>query len=226
MINRPKVIMNVFSSMDGRITTAPNRNVTEWTAKGLDGGANDITHQLYDELNCDALLSGSETLIVYGNDWVDLQEPIYQPKKSKAYIVFDGRGRINWAQTEGLIVVTREDVNPTYIKQLEDKDITYFKAGNGEHIDLHEALNKLYQSGFRKIGLSGGGSINGALLRAGLIDEISLVVAPLAIGGTNTPTILDCEDLESIENAASLELIDTKPVGDQGAVWMHYRVRN
>ncbi|WP_159462053.1 hypothetical protein [Salirhabdus sp. Marseille-P4669] len=28
---RPKVILNVFSSVDGKITTAPNRNVSEWT---------------------------------------------------------------------------------------------------------------------------------------------------------------------------------------------------
>lgn len=41
------------------MTTAPGRNVTAWTAEGMDGNAHDVTRQLYDELECDALVSGS-----------------------------------------------------------------------------------------------------------------------------------------------------------------------
>lgn len=220
---RPEVVLNIFSSVDGRITTAPNHNVMEWTEKGVDGDANDLTHRLYDELNCDSLVSGSESLIVWSGDWVELENPITEPKKSKAYIVFDGRGRMDWGQTDGLVVVTRENVDTTYIDQLESKNITYVQAGSGEHIDLGKALEMLYEFGFRRLGLSGGGSINGAFLREGLIDEISIVLAPLAIGGKKTPTIFDCEDLSSLLEATNLELIETKPLGDKGAVWLYYR---
>lgn len=61
--NKPQVILNIFSSIDGKITTAPNRNVAEWTATGIDGDANELTHKLYDDLNCDGLISGSESLL-------------------------------------------------------------------------------------------------------------------------------------------------------------------
>jgi len=221
---KPEIILNVFSSIDGKITTAPNRNVVEWTASGIDGNANEITHQLYDELNCDGLISGSESLIVWGNNWIELDQPIYNPKKSKAYIVFDGKGRIDWYQTDGLIVVTKENVTDKYIKQLEDKGIKYILAGTGEYIDLTLALQKLYDMGFRKLGLTGGGKINGAFLRQGLIDKISLVLAPLAIGGRNTPSVFDCDDLESLDNVTKLEYISSKPVG-KGLVWLHYKVK-
>jgi riboflavin biosynthesis pyrimidine reductase len=77
--------------------------------------------------------------------------------------------------------------------------------------------------GFRKLGLSGGGSINGAFLRKDLIDEISLVIAPLAIGGTSTPSIFDSENLKDIGDATNLELKNMKPVSD-GAVWLQYTV--
>ncbi|WP_347551608.1 RibD family protein [Pseudalkalibacillus hwajinpoensis] len=201
MKKRPEVVLNLFSSVDGRITMAPNHNVMEWTDKGVDGDANDLTHRLYDELNCDAMISGSESLIVWSEDWVELKNPITEPQKSQAYIVFDGRGRMNWSQTEGLIVVTRENVSEPYIEQLKKKGITYLVAGSGEYIDNGLALEQLYDHGFRRLGLSGGGSINGAFLRAGLIDEISIVLAPLAIGGRATPTVFDCEDLSSIQDA-------------------------
>ncbi len=222
---RPKVILNVFSSVDGKITTAPNRNVSEWTKAGIDGEAHDITYRLYDELDCDGLVSGSETLIVFGNHWVEPDTPLYEPKKSKAYIVFDGRGRINWYQTEGVLVVTKEDVSPQYIQQLEDKGISYVLAGGGEHIDLALSLEKLYELGFRTIGLSGGGGINGAFLRAGLIDEMSIVMAPLVIGGTNTPSLFDCGDLQSLDQAVKLTYITSKLVGN-GSIWMHYKVNS
>jgi riboflavin biosynthesis pyrimidine reductase len=140
MLNRPEVIVNVFSSIDGKLTTAPGNNVMEWTAAGIDGGANEITHRLYDELECDGLVSGSESLIVWGKDWVELDQPIYEPQKSKAYIVFDGKGRIDWYQTEGLLVVTKEDVSDSYIQQLNEKGIQYITAGRGEYIDLTLAI--------------------------------------------------------------------------------------
>jgi riboflavin biosynthesis pyrimidine reductase len=223
-LKKPEVVLNIFSSIDGKITTAPKRNVAEWTAAGIDGDANEVTHQLYDELDCDGLVSGSESLIVWGNNWVELENPIYEPKKSKAYIVFDGKGRINWYQTEGLLVVTREDVSRRYIQQLEEKGINFILAGTGEHIDLSLALHKLYELGYRKLGLSGGGAINGAFLRQGLIDEVSLVIAPLAIGGTTTPSIFDSKDLEELEGATCLKLNNMKTVGS-GSVWLHYKVK-
>ncbi len=221
---RPEVVLNVFSSIDGRITTAPNHNVMEWTEHDVDGDANDLTHRLYDELNCDSLLSGSESLLVWSGDWIELKQPITVPKKSKGYIVFDGRGRMDWGQTEGLVVVTRENVEPSYIEQLESKNITYVQSGSGDHIDLSKALEMLYDRGFRRLGLSGGGSINGAFLREGLIDEVSIVLAPLAIGGRKTPTIFDCDDLSSILEATKLELLESKTLGDKGAVWLYYRI--
>lgn len=223
-MNRPKVILNVFSSIDGKLSTAPNHNVSEWTKEGIDGDAHDISHRLYDDLECDALLSGSETLMVYGNHWIDLEKSVYQPKKSKAYIVFDGRGRINWYQTDGLIVITREDAPPAYFEQLEAKEIPYIIAGKGDHIDLTIALQKLYEKGFRTLGLSGGGAINGAFLRQGLIDEISIVYPPLVVAGRRTPSLFDCDELQSVHEITKLDLIQVKPVG-AGSVSVHYKVK-
>ncbi|KHE72446.1 hypothetical protein LD39_04500 [Halobacillus sp. BBL2006] len=67
--------------------------------------------------------------------------------------------------------------------------------------------------------------MNGAFLKAVLIDEISLILAPLAVGGKETPSLLNCENLGSLNEVTSLELMKTKPVGDKGAVWLHYRVK-
>ncbi|WP_010093839.1 RibD family protein [Ornithinibacillus scapharcae] len=221
-MKRPKIILNIFSSVDGKTATARGRNVSEWTAAGIDGEAHEYTNQLYDELDCDGMVSGSETLLVFGNHWVELDRALYEPKKSKAYIVFDGRGRIDWYQTDGLLVVTREDVPDDYIEQLKEKEICYIQAGRGDYIDLQLALEKLYEKGFRRLGLSGGAGLNGAFLRKGLIDEVSISFAPLAIGGTSTPSIFDGPELTSINDILKLELITMKKI-ETGMVWLHYR---
>ncbi|MGE8207646.1 dihydrofolate reductase family protein [Heyndrickxia sp. NPDC080065] len=100
----------------------------------------------------------------------------------------------------------------------------YISAGTGRYIDIPLALHKLYKMGFRRLGLSGGGAINGAFLRQGLIDEISFVISPIAIGGRNTPSIFDCESLKTLDDVTKLDLINMKQVG-KGAVWLYYKVR-
>ena len=221
---RPDLLLNVFASVDGRITTSPGRNVMEWTETGVDGEANRIAHRLYDELGCDALIGGSESLLVYGNHWVELDTPIPAPKAMDTFVVIDGRGRIEWQYTKGLIVVTRSDVAPAYVRQLEDKQIYYIQAGTGDHVDLVLALEALYELGVRRLGLTGGGGLNGACLRAGLIDEVSVVFSPVIVGGTYTPTLFDCEDAADVLALTRLRLLSTRPVGNEGALWAHYRI--
>jgi len=225
MKKRPFVILNMFSSIDGRITTGPDRNVSEWTELNIDGEANQIAHQLFDDLDCDGIISGSETLEVFRRHSVKLSKEMYWPQKSKAYIVFDGRGRIEWAQSEGVLVVTKENVADTYLDQLNDKRIPYVLAGRGDKIDLKKSLEVLYDKGFRRLGLSGGGKINGAFLRQQLIDEISIIYAPVAVGGHRTPTLFDCDDLTNVEFLTRLELIQTKPLST-GAIFAHYKVKS
>jgi len=220
---RPKILVIVMSSVDGRIATATGRNVTEWTALGIDGGAHEAANRLCDDLDCDGMVSGSESVLVYGNHPVELDNPLYWPQKSGAYIVIDGQGRVEWAQSDGLLSVTREDAPEAYVEQLRAKRIDHIQAGRGEHIDLHMALNALYQRGFRRLALTGGGAINGAFLRAGLVDEIGVVIAPCVVGGTGTRCIFDCRDLTATIGITRVRLKRSSQVG-QGAVLLHYQV--
>ncbi|WP_102028144.1 hypothetical protein [Salirhabdus sp. Marseille-P4669] len=54
---------------------------------------------------------------------------------------------------------------------------------------------------------------------------MSIVIAPLVIGGTNTPSLFDCGDLQSLDQAVKLTYITSKSVGN-GSIWMHYKVNS
>ena len=68
-----------------------------------------------------------------------------------------------------------------------------------------------------------GGRLNGALLRAGLVDEINVELFPAVIGGRETPSLFDAPALKPDEWPTPLELISAQ-VQDDGNVWLRYRV--
>lgn len=71
----------------------------------------------------------------------------------------------------------------------------------------------------------GGGRLNGALLRAGLIDELTLVILPVAIGGTGIPSVFDGDPLAPGQFPTQLNLTTSRVTAD-GTLWLSYDVRS
>jgi 2,5-diamino-6-(ribosylamino)-4(3H)-pyrimidinone 5'-phosphate reductase len=76
---------------------------------------------------------------------------------------------------------------------------------------LGPALDEL---GARVVRVDSGGALNGALLRAGLVDEISLLVHPLLVG--------DAPRWHGGAGSASFELLASSAL-DGGLAWLRYR---
>ena len=68
--------------------------------------------------------------------------------------------------------------------------------------------------------LESGGRINGGMLRAGLVDEVSLLVAPVADGRVGTPALFDVDDGAAPWRLA-LEGVERRTVDVR---WLRYRV--
>ncbi|WP_295746983.1 dihydrofolate reductase family protein [uncultured Limosilactobacillus sp.] len=78
-------------------------------------------------------------------------------------------------------VVTRQ-APVAYMVFLRSMKIPYLVCGT-QNLDLKEALVKLKRCfGIQTLAVCGGGIINGAFLKAGLVDQVSLVVAPYVSG--------------------------------------------
>ena len=122
-------------------------------------------------------------------------------------------------------IVTILGVNATddYLTMLEEKGISYIVLE--DPTALNEALSVLYDRfGVRKISLQGGGIINGAMLAAGLINELSLVIYPGVDGLTTAPSIFEYLGASDERPASdqSLELVSARTL-DHGIVWLRYR---
>ena len=162
-------------------------------------------------------------------------EVISRPEHRGWFTVVDGRGRVrdwivdgavfgpDWAGWH-LLVLVAHHTPPPYLAYLRREQIPYLVAGgDGEHVDLAVALGKLGEKlGVRCLLSTAGGRMNGALLRAGLVDEVNIEYLPAIIGGPETPALYSAPALGPHEMPARLELISCQVLSG-GRIWARYR---
>lgn len=231
-MNRPYVICHMVPSVDGRI-------VTERWNLGKNGLA--AYESVAETFDADAWIIGRISMEPYAGDGKGkaripqrkargriARTDFIAPHDADSYaIAIDPSGKLRWRMNdidgEHVITVLTEGVSDNYLAFLREKGISYIFGGRTK-IDLARVLAKLKKDfGIRTLLLEGGGTINGSFLEADLIDELSILVAPVADGSTGTPTLFDTT--RSRGPVRPLELIGIrKEKGD--LVWLRYKVKH
>lgn len=114
--------------------------------------------------------------------------------------------------------MTSEDVSKEYIDCLNGHNISWIAAGK-EHVDLKRAMEVLADEfGIKRLAVVGSGKINGGFLKAGLVDEINLLIGPGVDGRIGQPAVFD--GLTSgTPTPITLKSVKSYP---DGAVWLRY----
>lgn len=90
-----------------------------------------------------------------------------------------------------------------------------------ERVDIQSAIETLRKDfGIATLLVKGGGELNGAMRSAGLIDEVSLLLAPGVDGRTGRPSVFDRLTQEGVA-AVPLRLLSVEQV-DAGVLWIRY----
>lgn len=82
-----------------------------------------------------------------------------------------------------------------------------------DHIDLKDAMKKVYDLGIDSILIEGGGTLGFSAFKEGIIDKINFFLCPLIVGGTNAKSPVEGTGFEAIKNCVSINSITTKNVG-------------
>jgi diaminohydroxyphosphoribosylaminopyrimidine deaminase/5-amino-6-(5-phosphoribosylamino)uracil reductase len=80
-------------------------------------------------------------------------------------------------------------------------------------VDQGALLAALFEREVRAVLLEGGGEVHAAFLDAGLVDRVTLFVAPLLLGGRGAPTVVGGAGRE-LKSAIRLGPMDVRRVGD------------
>jgi 2,5-diamino-6-(ribosylamino)-4(3H)-pyrimidinone 5'-phosphate reductase len=140
-------------------------------------------------------------------------------------IAIDPTGKLRWRSgsidEDHVVTVLTQRVPDRYLAFLRVRGVSYLFGGR-DRIDLPVALRKLRKLfGIRRLLLEGGGKINGSFLAADAIDELSLLVAPVADGTVGSPTLFD---VGPHATPRRLELVSVQRRRG-GLLWIRYRVR-
>lgn len=95
----------------------------------------------------------------------------------------------------------------------------------GKNPDLPELFQRLRRRGIERLTVQSGGQLNAALLRAGLIQELSLVLAPLLVGGRETPSLIGGSSLALETELRELQALTLLEAQVLKGSYLHLRYR-
>src|SRR5215468_2313140 len=193
---KPYVICHMNASVDGRILGSRWRPAENRMAG--------LFERLHDQLGGGSWLIGRVTGSEYAKaeaypnhtDETYPREAWFARRDAAAYgIVLDAQGKIAWGRSDiggdPIVVVLTERVSDAHLAGLRQDGVSYIFAGKFE-IDLSLTLQILNRElGVKRLLLEGGGAANGAFLRAGLIDELNLILCPAVDGARGAPIVFD-----------------------------------
>ncbi len=126
------------------------------------------------------------------------------------------------ARSRQAVIITSNPSHPAFHVPAENLHIIY-----QEEPSLKDALRRLKsECGCDRLTVQSGGSVNSLFLREKLLDYVDIVMAPVLIGGRDTPTMIDGPSLKSVsqlQNAGILRL-EKCSVLEDSYIRLQYRV--
>lgn len=228
------MVCHMLTSLDGKIDGA-------YMKAPECGSALSEYSRLRKFFDCKATLYGTTTMAGSFSDGVAGRLPAADadyPKEdyiaasdAESYVVsIDPKGILGWKsntiqrenrQQAHVIEVLTEAVSKDYLAYLRSLNISFLFAGK-EQLDCRLLLEKLYSLfSIERLMIAGGGMMNWSFVQEDLLDELSLVIAPVADGSTETVSIFEKQDFLPERKPAAFQLKEAAPL-EGSCLWLRY----
>ncbi len=194
------MLVNVAMSADGKIAL-PDRSEVKIS------GEEDFerVHKIRNRV--DAILVGIGTVLA-DDPKLTVKEKYVEEPDHPLKVVLDSEGRTPgdaqlFDKGEWLIATT-EDV---------DRE-GWIRCGESGRVDLNLLMDELQERGVEEILVEGGGETISSFFEEGLVDEFTVFVGSLVIGGRDAPTPVDGEGAEEIGDTVELRLFGFEEMDD------------
>ncbi len=219
----PYVILHNAVSVDGRM---------DWITPDLEQ-----FYGLAADFEEDATLAGCETMLkAYPPEQItespkEIPPPEKRPDDKRPLLVIpDSRARLRcWhllrkePYWSGMVALCSRSTPVAYLDTLQKNRVDCIVVG-GDHVDYRKALEELGANyNVKKIRVDSGGTLNGILLRQGLVDEVSVLIDPSLVGGTTPQSLFKGSDLTTRGGVIPLKLTHCEQVKND-VVWVKYTV--
>lgn len=227
-MNRPYMICHILSAVNGKISgpfmgmpgtrtmSAEYARIREaYQADGWLYGT--VTTKEFTQ-HRKPVLKETITAVPEGDYIADKNASLY-------YISVDAAGEIGWEsgtfRKEGrpdshVIEILTGQTPVVYRAYLREHGVSYILAGESE-LDCTIAAEKLYSLfGIGMVLICGGGAVNWTFLQQGVVDELSLLLAPAADGESSTPSIFEKSELLQSSVPVEFALKNVEHLGKNG----------
>ena len=229
-MSRPRIIINVASTVDGKIDTVARKGA--------------VISSISDKARVDRLRAGVDAVLVGGHTLL-AEDPgltvrsLALRAERKALGLPENPARVGvvteiapgdlpvdgdflTTATARVFIFTTSRTPPEVVARLKAARAEVILS-SGERVDLQAAFESLYVAGIRSVLVEGGGTLIAELFRLGLVDEITLYIAPLVFAGASAPTLADGPGF-LLEQSPRLRLLSVGKFDAEGGVLLSYQV--
>ena len=209
----PWVMLKAGISLDGKIATRTGQS--SWITNEL---SRRKVHQLRDHV--DAILIGSGTAI-HDNPSLTTRLP-HRKGKDPMRVILDTKLRtsedallLTQKSSAPTVLFCRADADPRRVARLEQAGaiIKPIAVTKDENLDLAAVLQELGKMQILSVLVEGGSRVHGSFLRAGLVDQIFMFIAPILIGGDGI-SVSDALGFDVVQEAIHLKEVTSRKFGD------------
>ena len=223
-MDRPVTTLFMLMSVDGKISTGAAEELDVDRDFPRIAGLREGLHQYY-EMEQTTDLWSFNTGRVQAKMGVNTAD---MPAKTPVSFVLLDNHHLNehgvryfCARSRQFVLITTNKSHPAFGVSAENLHIIL-----QETLSLADALAILkarFDCG--RLTVQSGGTVNGLFLREKLLDFVDIVVAPVLVGGRDTPTLVDGPSLQSrdeLNRLGVLQLLEATPLQDS---WLRLRYR-
>lgn len=243
-MNRPLILVNVAMTADGKIDSAAREGAAISSI---------ADKRRVDELRAsvDAVLVGGRTLLNEDPNLTVKSAELRAERLHKGWpenpakvgvvleIPFIGAHGLRPGDTGGLrpplrqfltsgpakvYLFTTRCTAPEVLAAFETAGVKVHALGQ-KRVDLVAVFRSLHEAGIRSVLVEGGGTLIADLFRLGLVDELTIYIAPKIFGGASSPSLADGSGFLP-EQAPGLKLKSVEKFDDEGGILVHYFVEH
>ncbi|MBS3761281.1 2,5-diamino-6-(ribosylamino)-4(3H)-pyrimidinone 5'-phosphate reductase [Halodesulfurarchaeum sp.] len=209
------VAVNAAMSVDGKLASREREQLSI-------SGPEDFDRVEALRADCDAIMVGVGTVLADDPSLTldddsasaNREERGQQPQPIR--VVADSRARIPpdanvLDEGADTVVLVSEAVPTEHVTSLSSVGATIIEAGTSR-VDLESAIRELADLGVENLLVEGGGELIFSLFEADLVDELSVYIGSLLIGGRDAPTLADGSGFTS--DYPEFELVSVRRLGD------------
>lgn len=214
----PDTTLFMLMSVDGKISTGAHDERDFEKDLPTIAGANIGLSQYYELGKKTDLASFCTGRTMSKIGWNEIN--VSSQKVPLSFVVVDNKPHLRASGVENiakhaqkLYLLTSNRRHPAFNVSANNIEvIEYDRRGDFVHL-----FRLLKAKGIDFITIQSGGEMNAQLLRLGLINRLSVVIAPILVGGRHTPTLIDGESLRfhaDLQHVKSLELVSVKQLAN------------